>query len=91
MFKRHTHPAVGRANSGLNVSAANQAENSGAPPASLNYATVIKPASVRHRVRTTGRSRRQRLRIIMQLLTCLQQRESLRPNTTDPVTLVLKK
>ena len=91
MFKRDTHSAVGRANSGLNVSAANQAENSGAPAASPNDATVTRPASIRHRMRTTGRSRRQRLRIVMQLLTCLQQRESLRPHTTDPVTLVLKK
>ena len=45
MFKRGTHPAAGRANSGLKVCAANQAENSGVPPGSLNNATVTKPAS----------------------------------------------
>ena len=90
MFTRDTRPAGG-ANSGLKAAAANQAENSGAPAASLNDATVTKPASIRHRMRTTGRSRRQRLSIVMQLLTCLQQRESLRRHITDPVTLVLKK
>jgi hypothetical protein len=78
MLKRDTHPAVGTANSSLEASATTQAESADAPSASPNDATVTTPASIRHRTQMTWhRRRRQRLRIVMQLLARLQHPDAL--------------